>query len=123
MTNAVFNPKNLPVENLPIIYGFNNGSGMGGVIGMLIAEDGTVLGSHASSDEAWLPYDLGVEEGRRPARHETFRKHYPDGYRMEFVSYKDVDNTPKLVEAFALNAKLQPEPEGSHASVTATLTA
>lgn len=37
-----------------------------------------------------MPGDLGIIEGARPDRHETFREHYPDGYRMEFVSYGDV---------------------------------
>lgn len=110
--NAIFNPHNKPVEELPIIYGFNNGSGMGGVIGVLIAQDGTGLGSHASSSEDWLYYDLGILEGERPDRHETFRQHYPEGYRMEFVSYEDVEKTEGLMEAFRLN-KLLAKEEGN----------
>jgi hypothetical protein len=32
-----------------------------------------------------MEHDLGILEGTRPDRHETFQKHYPDGYRMEFI--------------------------------------
>lgn len=49
---AIFNPHNKPLEDLPVIYGFNNGG--------------------------------------QPGRHETFREHYPDGYRMEFVPGEEV---------------------------------
>lgn len=103
MTQAIYNPNNRRVELLPKIFGFNNGSGMGGVIGVLIAEDGSFLGSHASSHEGWLPQDLGTEEGYRPDRHETFKKHYPGGYRMEFVGYKEIKKHKGLQEAFKLN--------------------
>ena len=33
--------------------------------------------------------DLGIIEGSRPDRHEqSYRKHYPDGYRMDFVPFE-----------------------------------
>jgi hypothetical protein len=43
--------------------------------------------------------DLGVIEGWRMDRHEDYRKHYPDGYRMEFVGYADVRGHEKLMAA------------------------
>lgn len=102
MTNAVHNPKGLPVETLPVIYGFNNGGSAGLLIGQLIAEDGEVLGSHCCSHEGYMPGDLGIVEGARPDRHEHFRTKYPDGYRMEFVSYDDVEKHEKLLAAIKL---------------------
>jgi hypothetical protein len=36
-----------------------------------------------------MPADLGILEGTRPDRHEEFKAHYPDGYRMEFVGYEE----------------------------------
>lgn len=102
---AVHNPHDKAISDLPIIYGFNNG-GMGypGLLSAcLLAEDGTVLGSHGCSSEAYMPHDLGVLEGARPDRHEGFRKHYPDGYRMVFVGYDDVQGNEGLMAAIALN--------------------
>lgn len=76
--------------------------------GRLVAEDGTLLGGHCCSSEAYMPHDLGVLEGARPDRHADFRKHYPDGYRMEFVGIASVDTHEKLIKAIEIanaNAK------------------
>lgn len=99
----VFNPHERTIEELPVIYGFNNGGRPGWYIGILLAEDGTHLGSHCCSHEGYMPADLGVLEGTSPERHETFMGHYPDGYRMEFVSFKDVKAHEGLTEAYRLN--------------------
>lgn len=103
---AVFNPNNRPVEELPTIYGFNNGGGGNWWHAQLIAEDGLGLGGHLCSSEVYMPHDLGCLEGSRPDRHEAFQKHYPDGYRMAFVPLDQVCGHEKLNAAFALNAKL-----------------
>lgn len=100
---AVHNPHGKPVEELPVIYGFNNGGSPGWMSAVLLAQDGTHLGGHICSSEGYMPADLGVLEGSRPDRHETFREHYPDGYRMEFVSGKDVHTHTGLNEAYRLN--------------------
>lgn len=100
---AVHNPHNKPVEDLPVIYGFNNGGGGGFLSAILMAEDGTCLGGHCCSSEAYMPSDLGVLEGSRPDRHEAFKEHYPDGYRMDFVSYEDVQEHEGLRKAFRLH--------------------
>lgn len=113
MGYAVYNPQSLPVESLPIIYGFNNGGSRGWYQATLIAADGTPLGGHCCSDEGYMPHDLGVLEGSRPDRHEGFKKHYPEGYRMEFVSHADVPNTPGLLAAFELNKQRSPSESGS----------
>jgi hypothetical protein len=64
-----------------------------------------------------MPHDLGILEGTRPDRHETFRKHYPDGYRMEFVPYAEVEAHAGLKEAFRLNdLKQQAEDEAAIAT-------
>lgn len=103
---AVFNPHNAPVESLPFIYGFNNGGRPGFFHAMLIAEDGNVLGGHLCSHEGYMLGDLGILDGSRPDRHEHFRAHYPSGYRMTFVSHRDVKNHAGLQAAFAKNAAL-----------------
>lgn len=102
---AIFNPHNKPIAELPVIYGFNNGGSPGWMSACLLAEDGTGLGSHICSDEGYMEHDLGILEGSRPDRHETFRAHYPDGYRMEFISGEIVRqrNHPGLERAYTLN--------------------
>jgi hypothetical protein len=100
---AVFNPHNKPIEDLPVIYGFNNGGSPGWYSGVLLAEDGTGLGGHICSHEAYMPHDLGVTDGSRPDRHETFREHYPDGYRMDFIPGKDVLSHAGLEAAYQRN--------------------
>lgn len=103
MTFAVFNPKNIPVNYLPYIYGFNNGGSRDWWDAALIAEDGTYLGGHICSHEGYMPGDLGCLEGSRPDRHEGFKLHYPDGYRMTFVGQDDFDTSEGLKAAIALN--------------------
>lgn len=103
---VVYNPLNLPVAELPIIYGFNNGGDVGWMHAALIAQDGVFLGSHVCSSEGYMPHDLGVIEGSRPDRHEEeFQKHYPNGYRMEFVGYDAVKTHAGIQAAFALSPK------------------
>lgn len=103
MEGAVYNPRSKPVEELPYIYGFNNGGSPGFMSAALLAQDGTGLGGHLCSHEAYMPHDLGVIEGSRPDRHEGFRSHYPDGYRMVFIGYPEVMTHPGIDEACRLN--------------------
>ena len=106
---AVFNPKSIPIEELPVIYGFNNGGRPGWYHAQLISEDGMGLGSHLCSSEGYMEHDLGILEGTRPDRHEGFQKHYPDGYRMEFVSSDKLKGHEGIDRAYELNQKLSQE--------------
>lgn len=108
---AVHNPHGKPLEDLPVIYGFNNGGQPRWLSARLMAEDGTSLGGHLCSSEGYMPHDLGIIEGARPDRHEGFREHYPDGYRMEFVSYNDVRGHEGLMAAIG-RANEKAEAEG-----------
>ncbi len=105
---AVYNPHNKPRDELPVIYGFNNGGSPQWLSAVLVAEDGEGLGGHICSSEGYMPHDLGIIEGARPDRHEGFREHYPDGYRMEFVSYANVPDHAALNLAFERNKALTP---------------
>jgi hypothetical protein len=107
---AVFNPHSKPLEELPVIYGFNNGGSPGWYSAVLLAEDGTGLGGHLCSHEGYMEGDLGILEGTRPDRHEGFRKHYPDGYRMEFIASEDLEGHEAFNKTCELN-KLQPAAE------------
>lgn len=105
---AYFNPANKAMNDLPVIYGFNNGGSEGWMSAVLLAEDGTHLGGHTCSSEAYMPADLGILEGSRPDRHEDFKKHYPDGYRMEFAA-PDHEGVEK---AYELNQQQRKALEG-----------
>ena len=111
--NAFYNPNNIPIDDLPIIFGFNNGGYRGWYVAQLIAEDGTALGGHICSNEKYMYEDLGIWEGTREDRHLWFKQHYPDGYRMLFVSYSHVYETPLLLQAFDKNALAAIQPEGN----------
>lgn len=88
---VVYNPHDKPVDELPVVYGFNNGGSPGWHYAVAISEDGFNLGEHICSHEAFMPADLGVIEGTRSDRHDnSYRKHYPDGYRMDFVPYENI---------------------------------
>lgn len=118
---AVFNPHNKPVEDLPVIYGFNNGGSTGWFSACLIAEDGTGMGGHVCSNEGYMEHDLGILEGTRADRHQSFQKHYPNGYRMEFISYSEVEAHEGLKRAFELNKKNAPKDEGENTKVEITI--
>lgn len=83
-----YNPSDKPVEDLPYIYGFNNGGGDSNWCGLLIAEDGASLGRHICSSEGWMYGDLGIIDANS-GRHKRFKEHYPNGYKMYFVTYND----------------------------------
>jgi hypothetical protein len=108
---AVYNPENKPLEELPVIYGFNNGGSRDWLEGVLISEDGHVLGGHTCSAEGYMPHDLGILEGSRPDRHETFKEHHPQGYRMDFVPYIEAKGHAGLDAAFKMHAILNPSKE------------
>jgi len=104
-----YNPLSKPVEELPQIFGWNNGGPPQFLSACLIAEDGTALGGHCCSAEGFMLYDLGIVEGSRPERHETFRAHYPDGYRMVWIPSNEVMTHSGLDRACELNrAKATP---------------
>lgn len=100
---AVYNPHGKPINELPIIYGFNNGGSASFLRAVLMAEDGTHLGGHACSHEAYMPHDLGILEGTRDDRHnDAFKPHYPDGYRMMFIGYDEAKTHEGLLKAIKL---------------------
>lgn len=98
----VFNPLNKPVEELPYIFGFNNGGSEGWWIAMAVSQNGHFLGSHVCSSEGFMPADLGLIDGGYVARREAYQKHYPEGYRTTFVSYKDVKDNAELQAAMTI---------------------
>lgn len=107
--NAVFNPHDKPINELPFIYGFNNGGSPGWYMGQLITQDGYGIGNHLCSAEGYMPHDLGIFEGSRPDRHKSFQKYYPDGYRMEFIPTSQLGEHKGINAAFKASKSLDPE--------------
>jgi hypothetical protein len=106
---AVYNPNNRPLNELPKIFGFNNGGPPGWMAAQLVSEDGVGLGSHICSSEAYMKHDLGILEGTRPDRHEGFREYYPNGYRMVWVPTENIETHPELQLAFERNKNIAKE--------------
>lgn len=95
---AVHNPHSVPLDALPVIYGYNHG-GRVSLVAAAITADGVRLWQHGCTDEAYMPADLGIVEGCSPWAHEAYRAHYPDGYRMRFV--RTGEDCPELDAARA----------------------
>lgn len=111
---ALYNPHEKPLTELPVIYGFNNGGRTQWYHAVALSEDGYCLGTHLCSHEGYMPNDLGVIEGSRPDRHEeSYKKHYPEGYRMEFVSFDDVKDHPHLQKAIKRYDELNKEEDNN----------
>lgn len=75
-----------------------NGSTVSGnVIGYALAEDGTGLCSHLSSNEDFSKHDMGLTSNWK---HDIYQEHYPDGYELEWVTNF---HHPGFEQAFKLN--------------------
>jgi len=82
--------------------GFVQGSLVGGdVMGYSVAEDGTGIASHLSSNKEFSKHDMGLTSNQK---HEYYQKAFPDGYELEWVD--DVENHAGLREALRLNNEL-----------------
>ena len=81
----------------------SGGMRAGDVIGYALCEDGTNLASHLCSDEYYVPHDMGM--GDSIWKHETYDKHYPDGYELVWVGEieKAIKDIPEFAEAVKLN--------------------
>jgi hypothetical protein len=70
--------------------GIVHDSSVGGdVMGFAIAEDGTGLARHLSSDVSFSKHDMGLTSDWK---HEEYEKHYPNRYELEWVDESELDN-------------------------------
>lgn len=82
----------------PKIFVFVNGrASWGDYLPSAIAEDGTPLAGHCSSSIGFAKHDMGIGSDWK---HELYKKHYPDGFEIEWVD--DVDAHPACLAAIAL---------------------
>lgn len=71
----------------PKVYAFINGSdGIGGVYVVALAEDGTFLAAHASSNEGWARRDIGLDGSTR--KHDNYATKYPEGFEVVWLDPK-----------------------------------
>lgn len=96
---VVFNPHGKPILELPAIYVFNNGGPPNYLQGYAMAQNGVILGEHICSHEGYMIADLACVEGWQMGRHHGYKKHYPDGYRMEFVLSSEIASHEGLQRA------------------------
>lgn len=68
------------------------------VIGMALAQDGTGLCSHLSSNIERSKHDMGLTSNWH---HDSYDKHYPDGYELVWVD--NPDNDEGFQKAVVLN--------------------
>ena len=64
-----------------------------------LAEDGTGLAGHLSSNEYWARHDMGFDGSTK--KHNHYAEHYPDGYELEWVT--DPETHFGYMAALALN--------------------
>lgn len=76
----------------------NEGKGTDWVSSIALAEDGTYLAGHISSDTEWAKHDIGLTSDWK---HDLYRAHYPDGYEVEWVE-NPLDHSG-VMSAYRLN--------------------
>jgi hypothetical protein len=79
----------------PKIYCFINGGTNYFMNVAALAEDGTTLAGHASSNEYWAQHDIGILSDWK---HENYQKHYPNGF--ELVWLNDPEKSLREDESF-----------------------
>ena len=106
MSETTDKPKRAPggtcgADCSPVIYCYAQPSGFGhDVIVYALAEDGECLASHMSSCELWAQHDIGINSDWK---HDAYRAHYPDGYRLEWVDTDKLESHGGFKAAFTRN--------------------
>jgi len=79
----------------------------GDVIGFALAEDGTCLTSHYSSNESFSKHDIGLTSNWK---HEIYEEHYPDGFELEWIEESKYSEHTGFLKAFE-NNKVRTKPK------------
>ena len=70
---------------------------------LAMCEDGNVLASHISSSEHYARNDIGITSDRK---HDLYKKHCLDGYKLVWVDWKDVNNHEGIASAYIKNQEI-----------------
>lgn len=84
----------------------NSGAGTDWQEVMAMAEDGTFLANHVSSNKGFAMHDIGLTSDWK---HDRYKAKYPDGYELEWID--DAKSHPGLMAAYALNQAMKPKDE------------
>lgn len=78
--------------------------GAGDCVVAALAEDGKVIAQHLSSNRYFAQIDIGY---RSQNKHDTYKAHYPDGYRIEWIEEEVILNksNPRFERAVERNKK------------------
>lgn len=96
----IHNPNNKKIQQLPVILGFNSADKRFKtmVIGKVISEDNVIISTHVSTNESYLLQDLDLVKHNFGNKYNLgkYINIYPDGFRIEFISYPDVFKSERL---------------------------
>jgi len=84
------------------IYVFCNGCSPDWHSFVAVGEDGKVLAGHICSHHGYARHDMGVDEDGW--KRDIYAKHYPDGFKVEYVEVRgkeDIDSHAGLSAALA----------------------
>jgi len=78
-----------------------------GKVAYAVAEDGTGLAAHLSSNKLYVRHDMGINSRWK---HDYYSSHYPEGYTL--MDYTDLEpdqfkDHPDLMKAITLNHEIQ----------------
>lgn len=82
--------------------GHKTRGGEGDVIGVALAEDGECLARHLSSGPGFAKCDMGIT-GK--SKHDRYAAKYPEGYTLEWIDEKDLDNHEGFQAAYIKNGE------------------
>jgi hypothetical protein len=65
-----------------------------------MAEDGTGLTSHLSSNDSFSKHDMGITSDWK---HDIYKEKYPSGYELEWIDEDKLDSHEGWLKASELN--------------------
>lgn len=100
---VVYNPNEVPTEELPTIYGYKYRKIKEGFYHCaLLADDGTMLWYKHAPDDDHEEGELKIfrePEAYNPELRQKLSNHYPNGYTLEYVNEDDIAAHVGLIEA------------------------
>jgi len=93
------------VKSKIYVYAISDVTGFGDFCGMALAEDGTFLTSHISSNLYFVHHDMGVFKS--DWKHDIYDKKYPDGWELEWIDYENLDSHVGFQIAYKLNQQME----------------
>jgi hypothetical protein len=87
------------------VYLFSNAIGRSECCGFALADDGVMLATEWCSCDDYVRRDLGGYEYTRADLREKYAAHFPQGYQIVYVPWRNVIHHAGLQAAIALHRK------------------